>query len=83
MSTLHDEVRRVIAEIGEIEDPKRILGDADLFADLGLDSMQALEIVLEIEKRFSIQIPEEALRDIRSLDDAVEVAKRFGAAEEV
>jgi len=80
MSSLKNELKLVIAEIGEIDDPNRITDDADLYADLGLDSMQALEIVLEMEKRFSVQIPEEALQEIRSLADALKVAERYGAA---
>ncbi len=81
MSSLRDTIRDVIAEIGELDNPARISDDADLFADLGLDSMQALEIVLEMEKRLGVQIPEEALKEIRSLGDAVAVAKAHGAVE--
>jgi acyl carrier protein len=79
MANVRDELRRVIAEIGEIDDINRVTDEADLYADLGLDSMQALEIVLEMEKRFSVQIPEEALKDIRSLGDALKVAEKYGA----
>jgi acyl carrier protein len=79
MAKVRDEIRKTIAEIGEIDDVARITDDADLYADLGLDSMQALEIVLEVEKRFSVQIPEEALKEIRSLGDAVTVAEKYGA----
>ena len=80
MANVRDELRRVIAEIGEIDDINRVTDEADLYADLGLDSMQALEIVLEMEKRFSVQIPEEALKDIRSLGDALKVAEKYGAS---
>jgi acyl carrier protein len=79
MANVREELKQVIAEIGEIDEVDRISDDADLYADLGLDSMQALEIVLEMEKRFSVQIPEEALKDIRSLGDAVKVAEKYGA----
>ena len=79
MANVRDELKRVIAEIGEIDDAARITDDADLYADLGLDSMQALEVVLEMEKRFGVQIPEEALKEIRSLGDALKVAERYGA----
>ena len=79
MTNVRDELRKVIAEIGEIDDANRITDDADLYADLGLDSMQALEIVLEMEKRFAAQIPEEALKEIRSLGDAIKVVEKYGA----
>ncbi|MBI3178690.1 MAG: acyl carrier protein [Deltaproteobacteria bacterium] len=79
MPSLKEELRRVIAEIGEIDAVERIQDNADLYKDLGLDSMQALEIVLEIEKRLALSIPEDALRKIRTLNDAVAVAKSLGA----
>ncbi len=79
MSSLKEALRKVIAEVGEIDPVDRIGDDADLYKDLGLDSMQALEIVLEIEKRFALAIPEDALRKIRTLNDAVAVAKSLGA----
>jgi len=77
MSSLRSQLIEVIAEVGEIDDVARIIDDADLFADLGLDSMQALEIVLEMETRFDITIPEERLREIRSLKDAVKLAEEL------
>jgi acyl carrier protein len=79
MATVREQLREVIAEIGEIDDVECITDQADLYQDLKLDSMQALEIVLEIETRFEISVPEEALRRIRSLADAVRVATELGA----
>ncbi|MEL6548480.1 MAG: acyl carrier protein, partial [Myxococcota bacterium] len=67
----------VIAEVGELDDRSKITDDADLFQDLGLDSMQALEIVLEMEQQLNLSIPEERLREIRSLGDAVRLAKEL------
>lgn len=79
MPSLRDQLRDVIAEIGEIDQLDSITDDADLYQDLGLDSMQGLEIILEIEKRFSLTVPEEALQKIRSLADAMQLAKDLGA----
>lgn len=78
MSDLRAQLIAVIAEIGEIDDPSQITDDADLFRDLGLDSMQALEIVLEMEQQLSLSIPESRLKEIRSLGDAVRLARELG-----
>ena len=78
---LRDRLRDLIAEVGEIDDPASITGTADLFTELGLDSMQALEVVLEMERRFSISVSEDKLGAIRSLDDAVHLAEQLGAKE--
>lgn len=54
--------------------PADIDPDADLFGDdgLGLDSVDALEIVMEIERQFGVQIKDDEasraiLRSVRSL----------------
>ena len=79
MSDLREQLRDIIAEVGELDDAESITDDAHLFTDLGLDSMQALEIVLEIERRWDLTVPEDDLQKIQSLKDAVELAERLGA----
>jgi acyl carrier protein len=43
--------------------------DTELVADLGLDSVQVMELMLEIEDRFDISIPLNILPDIRTVHD--------------
>ena len=71
-----DEVRKLIADILEME-PAEIPLDAHLVEDLGMDSMMALEILASIEKRFRIKIPEEDLPKINTLNQTIELAKRY------
>lgn len=78
MADVRSQLIEVIADIGEIDDRAAITDDADLFRDLGLDSMQALEIVLEMEQQLSLTIPEDRLKEIRSLGAAVRLAKELG-----
>jgi acyl carrier protein len=73
---LREEIKAIIAEIGEIDDSAKITDEADLFSDLGLDSMQAMEIVLEIERRLHVTVAEADLQSIRSLGAALKVAKQ-------
>lgn len=82
MSSLRTELREVIAEIGDIDDIESITDTADLYEELGIDSMQGLEIVLEMEKRLGVKVPENKLGVIRSLGDAVRLAKELGASDE-
>jgi len=79
MADLREQLRAIIAEIAEIDDPSRITDDVNLYKELGVDSMQALEIILELEKRFDVAIPEAKLKEIRTFGDAVRVAKDAGA----
>ena len=43
--------------------------DTELVADLGLDSVQVMELLLEIEDRFDISIPLNILPDVRTVHD--------------
>lgn len=41
--------------------------DDDLFAELALDSLEGLELLAKIEKKFDIIIPNEEIADARTL----------------
>lgn len=64
------ELKELIVEIIEEDD----LQDTDHFInDLGVDSMMAIEIVAQIEKKYKITIPEEHLPKVTSLNDVYEL----------
>jgi acyl carrier protein len=70
------EVTSIVAEVTELEESeiweKR---DADFFKELEIDSLLALEILALIEKKYKIQIPEEKLVDITSLNATIGMTK--------
>ncbi len=57
---LKDELREIITEVTEIED----IPEETPFADLGIDSMMAIEIVADVEKKYDITISEEELAEL-------------------
>jgi acyl carrier protein len=61
--TLKDELRQIITEITEVED----IPEDTPFADLGIDSMMAIEIVADVEKSYDITISEEELAELTNL----------------
>lgn len=63
------------AEVGEDE-----IKLEDRFEDLGVDSLDAIGIVADLEEEFGIQVPDESLRGLLTVGDAV-VAVR-GALDE-
>lgn len=50
--------------------------DAELMAELGLDSMQVLNLAMEIEDRLDISIPVEVLAETRTLRELVDALAR-------
>ncbi|MFQ5713551.1 MAG: acyl carrier protein [Candidatus Scalinduaceae bacterium] len=70
------EVTSIVAEVTELEESeiweKR---DSDFFKELEIDSLLALEILALIEKKYKIQIPEEKLVDITSLNATIGMTK--------
>ena len=73
---LVDELRALIAEISEL-DPAEITLDANLGEDLGMDSMMALEILAEIEKKYRLKIPEENLTKMATLQQITDIVKQY------
>ncbi|MDU0851946.1 MAG: acyl carrier protein [Staphylococcus epidermidis] len=67
---LKQELKELVSEVIEIDDFKE---DDNFVEDLGVDSMMALEIVVRIEKKYQISIPEEELPNIQSLNQVYEV----------
>ena len=47
--------------------------------DLGADSLDTVELVMEFEERFGIEIPDDAAEKIQTVGDAVEFIKSKAA----
>jgi acyl carrier protein len=69
MSTF-DKVREVVANSTKVE-KSRITGTASFKDDLGMDSLEQAELIMELEKLFDCEIPEESAEKIVTIDDAV------------
>ncbi len=66
---LRQKVVEVLVEEFEL-DPAEMGPDATLYEDLGLDSLDAVDMVVVLEKTFGMKMTdEEALRSIRTMDD--------------
>ena len=53
-------------------EPDRLKPETELRDELNLDSLDMIEVVYEIEERFDVQIPEEKVREITTLQQIVE-----------
>lgn len=51
--------------------PDEVTPDASFIDDLGADSLDTVELVMELEKEFGIEIPDDDANNIRSVGDAI------------
>ena len=81
-----EELRRKVVEIlaEEFElDPSDMGPEATLYEDLGLDSLDAVDMVVVLEKSFGMKLSnEEELRTIRTMDDLFQLLVRLQSEQE-
>jgi len=64
-----DKINQVFAESFEIEKNK-LLPQANIFEDLGLDSLDVVDLVVALQQKFGIKIrDDQRIRNIRTLED--------------
>jgi acyl carrier protein len=68
-------VKELVASVTERE-LDEVPSDARLKEDLGVDSLLAMELMLLIDKKFGIEIPDEEFDTLLTVDDAVPVVQR-------
>lgn len=65
-----DKIKKIIAEQLQA-DEDAIKPETSLMKDLEADSLDAVEIIMEIESEFGIEIPDEEAEKFQSIDDIV------------
>ena len=64
-----DKTNAVFEESFEIE-PERLTPEAHIFSDLGLDSLDIVDLIVALQSSFDVKIRnEEKVREIRTLQD--------------
>jgi acyl carrier protein len=70
MSTL-DKVKEVVIDKLGVEDDK-IVSEASFVDDLGADSLDTVELIMQLEEEFGIEIPDEDAESITTVQAAVD-----------
>ena len=70
MSDMVEKVKDIIVEELGVEREK-LTDEASFIEDLGADSLDIVELVMEFEKEFNIDIPDEDAEKLRTVGDAV------------
>lgn len=70
MSDIADRVREIIAEQLMV-DLEEVTDEASFVDDLGADSLDTVELIMEFEDEFGIEIPDEDAERIQTVGEAI------------
>ncbi len=70
MSEIAEKVKSIIIDKLGVEETE-VTNEASFTNDLGADSLDTVELIMEFEKEFNISIPDEQAENITTVGDAV------------
>lgn len=70
MSEISEKVKQLIVEKLSV-DAADVKDEATFTSDLGADSLETVELMMDLEKEFDITIPEEESEKIQTVGDAI------------
>lgn len=65
-----DKVKEIIADQLDV-DADSVVADANIQDDLGADSLDVVDLVMSLEEEYDIEIPDEAVANIKTVGDIV------------
>jgi len=72
---IFDEVKEVVVEQLNVN-PDEVKLESDFVEDLGADSLDVVELVMALEEKFEIEIPDEDAEGIKTVKDVVEYIEK-------
>lgn len=69
--SIFNDLKEIIVEQLAV-DPEEVTIEASFVEDLNADSLDLVELIMEIEEKFGIQVPDEVAEKIVTVNDAVE-----------
>jgi len=75
MSNIADKVRAIIIDRLGVDEAD-VTTEANFINDLGADSLDTVELIMELEKEFDISIPDEEAEKIQTVGEAVSYVEK-------
>jgi acyl carrier protein len=79
-SQIAETVNKLFVSLFELE-PEQLLADTNLYQDLGLDSLDAIDLIIAFEKQFKINPPVEEVKLIRTMQDVYNMVLKYYLAD--
>ena len=68
---IFDEIKEIIVDELNIS-PEKITIEANLAEDLGADSLDAVEVIMDIEDKYGVKIDDETAKSLKTVKDLVD-----------
>ncbi len=68
---IFDEIKEIIVDELNIS-PEKITLEANLAEDLGADSLDAVEVIMDIEDKYGVKIDDETAKSLKTVKDLVD-----------
>jgi acyl carrier protein len=75
LENLKSELRQLLTEVGSL--PEGFDEKADLYSDLGMASIQGLELLAALEDRYGVTLPDELFIEATSLERLTAMMQRL------
>ncbi len=70
MSDIADRVKNIVVDKLSV-DPEKVTEEASFITDLGADSLDTVELIMDFEREFGASIPDEEAEKIKTVGDAI------------
>ena len=75
MADIEKRVKEIIAEQLKVDDVSNVTNEASFIDDLGADSLDTVQLIMELESEFDIEIPDTDAEKVVAVSDVVEYIK--------
>ncbi|OFC70537.1 acyl carrier protein [Alteromonas confluentis] len=73
-----DQVRDTLVDLFELE-PAEIVPEARLYEDLDIDSIDAVDLLVDLKKSINVEISPSQFKQVRTIQDVVDVLAELPA----
>jgi len=73
---LSDEIKTLVSKVIKVP-VEKIDVNANIFTDLGVDSLLGVEIFAALDKKYGLNVPEEKLAQINTLNDVIALVREM------
>jgi acyl carrier protein len=75
MDSTESRIRRIVSQIADL--PPDVPADANLYLDLGVASVHAMQLLVGLEDGFAVQVPDEEFVEATSISELTAMIDRL------